>query len=235
MRIGTIYWPVVLACLWVLAWFLTGAPGERILLPLDPVNVTVYLAVLGGGMVIAAASRILINGGPEMDRQAVVWVAVMICAILGHQSRDRIFDAYDRIGPQDYSLVALTTAQREKTLPREWDGHYRLEVRINDGLATPMLVDTGASMVLIPYDMAPIVGIDPERLRYTVPVTTANGRSWVAPVTLSSIQVGEEFVVLNVEAAVAMPDVLQTGLLGMSFLERLEETTFRRGKLILRY
>ena len=88
MRLGWIYWPMVLSSLWGLAWYLTGAPGTRVVLPFDLVNLQVYFAVLGGGMVIAGAMRILARGGPEMDRHAVVWVAVLICAVLGYASRD---------------------------------------------------------------------------------------------------------------------------------------------------
>lgn len=235
MRMGRIYWPVVLASLWGLAWLLTGAPGERVLLPLDLVTVTIYFAVLGAGIVVAAASRILVNGGPEMDRQAVVWVAVMICGFLGYHSQDRIYDAYDRMRGHIHPSVALTVAQGVERLDRDSDGHYRVYATINDGIAMPMLVDTGASMVLIPYSAADDMGIDLKRLKFTVQVTTANGKSWVAPVKLSSVRVGKEISVPGVDAAVAMPGMLQTGLLGMSFLERLEETTFRKGQLFLRY
>ncbi len=232
MRLGSIYWLSVLAALWWLAWYLTGAPGQRIVLPLDATNVVVYFAVLGAGMVIAAASRILSHGGPEMDRQAVVWVAVLICTVLGYQSRHDLGDIYDRIRGNIHPSVALTTPQGAAELRRAWDGHYRAESQIN-GVNVMMLVDTGASMVLIPYESALKLGIDRRRLRYSLPVTTANGQSRVAPVTLSSIKIGP-IAVFDVEAAVARPGMLKTGLLGMSFLERLDETSFKRGKLILR-
>ena len=117
-------------------------------------------------------------------------------------------------------------------MERDWDRHYRAETYIN-GVRTMMLVDTGASMVLIPYESAHLLGINRAKLRYSLPVMTANGKSRVAPIKISSIKIGP-IAVFDVEAAVARPGMLKTGLLGMSFLEQLDETSFRQGKLILR-
>ena len=192
----------------------------------------IYVTVIGSGVIIASALRILARGGPEMNRNAVVWIAALICLGLGYGSRDRLQETYDWARGHMHPSVALTTAQGQAELRRNWDGHYRAETQIN-GVDVMMLVDTGASMVLIPYEEAHKVGIDRQRLSFTLPVTTANGQSHVARVRLSSIKVGP-IAVFDVDAAVARPGMLRTGLLGMSFLERLDETSFRRGKLILR-
>jgi aspartyl protease family protein len=95
------------------------------------------------------------------------------------------------------------------------------------------MIDTGASMVLIPYEQAASIGINPDTLDYSMPVTTANGRSSVAPIRLSSIKIGP-IAVFDIPAAVAQPGRLKTGLLGMSFLDRLAETSFQGDRLILR-
>ena len=95
------------------------------------------------------------------------------------------------------------------------------------------MIDTGASMVLIPFEQAAAIGINPDTLDYSMPVTTANGRSSVAPVQLSSIKIGP-IAVFDVPAAIAQPGLLKTGLLGMSFLDQLEETSFQGDRLFLR-
>ena len=128
--------------------------------------------------------------------------------------------------------VALATTQGEAELRRAWDGHYRAEAMIN-GVRMRLMVDTGASMVLLPYEDVRALGIDPEQLDFSLPVTTANGTSTVAPVQLSSIKIGP-IAVFDVRAAVAHPGRLKVGLLGMSFLEKLSETSFRGDRLILR-
>jgi aspartyl protease family protein len=77
------------------------------------------------------------------------------------------------------------------------------------------------------------IGVDPASLDFTMSVATANGRAAAAPVLLSSVRVGS-IVVFDVPAAVAQPGRLQDGILGMTFLERLDETSFQGDQLILR-
>ena len=128
--------------------------------------------------------------------------------------------------------VAVSQADGEAELGRDWDGHYRADAMVN-GVEMKMLIDTCASMVLIPYEDVRDIGIDPARLDFSIHVTTANGKSSVAPIRISSIKIGG-LVVFNVDAAVAQPGRLKDGLLGMSFLDRLSETSFQGNKLYLR-
>ncbi len=231
LRVGLLYWPVVVLVLFALARFLTGSPDGG-LWSADPEHLRVYLVIGATGMVVAGAGRMLMTGGPRTGRMAVVWIAGLICIGLAYASRTELTDLYDRIRGNIHPSVALSTAQGEAELHRAWDGHYRAEAEIN-GVPVMMLVDTGASMVLLPYESVHKLGIDPRTLDYSLPVTTANGKSSVAPVTLSSIKIGP-IAVFDVEAAVARPGKLKAGLLGMSFLDRLDETSFRGGRLLLR-
>ena len=231
-RFRSIYWPLVIVSLYGLAWSLTGESGARTLWPVDQTSFVVYMVVISAGMIIASAVRILADGGPRMERQASVVSAALICALLAYGSQEELSELYDRARGNIHPSVALSTAQGEAELRRAWDGHYRAEAQIN-GIDVLMLVDTGASMVLLPYEIAHDLGIDRARLDYSLPVTTANGQSHVAPVTLSSIKIGP-IAVFDVEAAVARPGMLKSGLLGMSFLEKIDETSFSKGRLLLR-
>jgi len=121
----------------------------------------------------------------------------------------------------------------EVELRRGWDGHYRADAEVN-GVPVRMMVDTGASLVLIPAELADDFGLDGAPLDYSMPVATANGPSTVAPVTIDSLRVGS-IVVQTVEAAVARPGRLQSPLLGMTFLDRMSETSFQGDRLILRH
>jgi len=134
------------------------------------------------------------------------------------------------IAPTPYAAVA--TAPLEVTLNRAWDGQFRTIARIDNG-DVGVLVDTGASLILLRYDDAIRAGVNPARLEFDVPLTTASGRSYVAYFQFSQVRIGG-VVVRNVEGAVAMPGALHSSLLGMSFLEQLTETVIRKDAMILR-
>ncbi len=53
-----------------------------------------------------------------------------------------------------------------------------------------------------------------------MPINTANGTTFAAPVRLSKVSIGP-LAIENVEALVAKPGTLDESLLGMSFLSRL--------------
>jgi aspartyl protease family protein len=96
-----------------------------------------------------------------------------------------------------------------------------------------MLIDTGASTVVLKPADAQRLGIDVDRLKYTVPVQTANGTTYAAHVRLRTLTLGP--ISLNdVEALVAKPGTLKENLLGMSFLSRLRSYEFTTDMLTLR-
>jgi len=134
------------------------------------------------------------------------------------------------VEPDPYAAVA--TAPLEATLNRAWDGHFRTIAKI-DGAHIGVLVDTGASLILLRYDDAVRAGVDPALLNFNVPLTTASGQSFVARFQFSQVRIGG-VVVRNVSGAIAQPGALHNSLLGMSFLEQLTETVIRKDAMILR-
>ncbi len=96
-----------------------------------------------------------------------------------------------------------------------------------------MVLDTGASSVVLTRDDAKAAGLPLEVLAYTANIDTANGRTRAAPVTLDRIAIGG-LVERSVEALVAQPGQLKTSLLGMSFLNRLQSWEVRGDRLLLR-
>ena len=95
------------------------------------------------------------------------------------------------------------------------------------------LVDTGASTVVLKPADAARAGVDTRDLSYSVPVQTANGLAYAAPVRLRSIAIGP-LVIHNVDALVARPGSVNENLLGMSFLMRLRSYEFSKDFLTLR-
>jgi aspartyl protease family protein len=92
-------------------------------------------------------------------------------------------------------------------------------------------VDTGASNVVLSHQAARAIGLDPDTLAYTQLTSTTNGMGRSAPVTLSSIQVGD-ITLRDVRGSVNMA-YLDQSLLGMSFLSRLSGFSIESGELVL--
>jgi aspartyl protease family protein len=227
-----LFWPVLIIGLAVFALFLSGPPSDGVFDGDRTRAQIVYLTILGAALVIAAAGRLLVRGG----RRTLVLIAIWVGAIAGLATafafRDQAAVIVTELRGELMPSVALSRSEGGEELRRGWDGHYRADAEIN-GIGMRMMIDTGASMVLIPYEDIATIGIDPASLDYSIPVTTANGRSSVAPIRLSSIKIGQ-IAVFDIPAAVAQPGRLKTGLLGMSFLDRLSETSFQGDRLILR-
>jgi aspartyl protease family protein len=125
------------------------------------------------------------------------------------------------------------TGSREVTVPRGGGGTYMVRVALNGARATPMLVDTGASALVLTEADARRAGIRVEDLSFSVPVQTANGPALTASTTVQTVAVGP-IVERNVRALVARPGALTTSLLGHTFLDRLESYEVRGGRMVLR-
>jgi aspartyl protease family protein len=123
-------------------------------------------------------------------------------------------------------------AERAVRIRRRPDGHFIARTEVN-GTTLPMLVDTGASTVVLKPADAQRLGIDTEKLRYTIPVHTANGTTYAASVKIRGLSVGPIYVE-EVDALVSKPGALKDSLLGMTFLNRLRSYEFSGDFLTLR-
>jgi len=110
-------------------------------------------------------------------------------------------------------------------------GHYRAPAEIN-GRPVEVLVDSGASLVVLSHEDAERAGLRPRAQDYTQRVGTANGVTRVAPMLLDRVSIGD-ISVRNVEAAIGEPGKLGQSLLGMTFLGRLQRVDMRAGVLFL--
>jgi aspartyl protease family protein len=227
-----LFWPFVVLSLAVLALAGAGPPADATAVGQNGQPPIVIAAVLAAGLVLALAGRALLRGGTRAAGLAVLWFGIAAVILAGYADRGEVTAAYQRLRLAVAPSAAMSRSDGAAELRRAWDGHYRAEAEVN-GVRLQLVVDTGASMVLLPFEEVHALGIDPDLLAFTMPVRTANGASTVAPVRLSSIKIGP-IAVFDVEAAVARPGRLDMPLLGMSFLDRLSETSFRGDRLILR-
>ena len=115
--------------------------------------------------------------------------------------------------------------------PRRQNGEFTLKARIN-GVNTPMVIDTGATWVVLTYETAKAAGLPLELLDYDVEVETAGGHTRAARLTLDRLAIGK-LVERSVPALVVPRGQMKTNLLGMSFLNRLESWEVRADRLML--
>ncbi|WP_138381096.1 retropepsin-like aspartic protease family protein [Luteithermobacter gelatinilyticus] len=117
-------------------------------------------------------------------------------------------------------------------IPRGPDGHYWVKGDIK-GVKVSFVVDTGASHLALTYEDAEQIGLYPAHLEYSISVSTANGPTRMAHVTLPSVSLGD-VEVTDVSATVAQQGQLPVSLLGMSFLNQLNSFEFQGEELVLR-
>ena len=107
-------------------------------------------------------------------------------------------------------------------------GHYLADGQIN-GAPVTFLLDTGATQVAVPIELARRLGLEPGA---PILIGTANGQARAHRTRLSSLQLGDIHL-QDVEALIAPGMDGAEVLLGMSALKQLEFTQ-RAGTLVLR-
>jgi aspartyl protease family protein len=120
---------------------------------------------------------------------------------------------------------------RAVQVSRGQSGEFALQARIN-GVNAPMVIDTGATSVVLTYETAKAAGLPLELLEYDVDVETAGGHTKAARLTLDRLAVGK-LVERSVPALVVPRGLMKTNLLGMSFLDRMESWEVRADRLML--
>lgn len=155
-----------------------------------------------------------------------------------------IYGDADRIAYAQKTMVAtasgVSTALRTHSqaslrsvdIPRKNGGEFAVSAKINN-VHAPMLVDTGATSVVLTYDTAKKIGLPLEMLEYDVELETASGRTRAARLTLDRLAVGS-VVERSVPALVVPRGQSKNNLLGLSFLDRLESWEVRNDRMTIR-
>lgn len=162
---------------------------------------------------------------------ALLWVVVGLLLVIGYSYRYELHAVADRVMAE---LVPGHVISHGRTVEvaRGNGGDFSISAQIN-GARVHMVLDTGASSVVLTQSDAKAAGLPLDLLDYSVSIDTANGRTRAAPVTLDRVAVGslEE---KSVDALVVQPGQLQTSLLGMSFLNRLQSWQVVGDRLVLK-
>lgn len=164
-----------------------------------------------------------------MIRILLVLLVLVAGGVVAYGDPEQIARASDSISHmlRNRSLSTEHAVQ----IPRSQGGEYALRAKIN-GVTAPMVIDTGATSVVLTWETAKAIGLPTELLEYNVDLETAGGHTKAARLTLDRLAVGK-LVEKSVPALVVQRGQMKTNLLGMSFLDRLESWGVRADKLML--
>ena len=194
------------------------------------IRVLAILVFLGGTVTVFYRGQISL-----LFKHVVTWAATFVALIGIYTYRAELATVGDRVMSElrpEGSQINVYGADKTVRIKRGWSGHFIAQTVIT-GTNIEMIVDTGASTVVLRHEDAKRLGFDMKKLSYTVPVQTANGSSFAARVRLADVFVGDVGLG-NVEALVAKPGSLHQSLLGMSFLSRLHSYEFSGNQLVMR-
>ncbi len=214
----------------------TADPTTLAVIPADQIRAAVGLLIVAFTFAVLMQGRA--QGILRAFRDLCVWVLLASAFVTGYNYRDDLLALGSRvaaeIAPPGSLARADTQTDGEKAvrIRRRPDGHFIARTELN-GFTLAMLVDTGASTVVLKPADALKIGIDVDKLRYSVPVQTANGTTYAAPVRLKRVAVGA-ILFTEIDALIAKPGALRDSLLGMSFLNRLRSYEFSGDFLTLR-
>ena len=160
---------------------------------------------------------------------ALLLMAATAGAVVAYKDPERIARASESVS--DMVRRRATPPVRAVQIARGQSGEFSLQAKVN-GVSAPMVVDTGATLVVLTQETARAAGLPLELLTYNVDLETAGGHTKAARLTLDRLAIGH-LVERSVPALIVPRGQMKTNLLGMSFLDRLESWGVRADHLML--
>jgi len=180
-----------------------------------------YLVLLGAAVIGSFFMMNKASLGKSMQ-QLAIWALIFVGAVGAYG----LWNDIQRDVLPRQSVVSSGVVE----VPRRGDGHFYLTLRINDA-PVEFVVDTGATDVVLTTQDARKVGINPDNLDFIGTAMTANGRVRTAPTRVDTAVLGD-ITVENLKVYVN-EGMMDTSLLGMSYLRRFERIEIADDMLIL--
>ncbi|PHR60802.1 MAG: hypothetical protein COA47_06220 [Robiginitomaculum sp.] len=197
------------------------------------VYLLLFLVLIGGGTFSASKAQMAVA-----LRQALIWIALFMAVIVAYSFRQDFTIIGNRVRSE---ILPAAPIEIEQSSPRNSastvairksaDGQFHADGRVGRAHVR-FLVDTGASSIALTLNDAKRSGIEMDNLQFLIPVSTASGQTFGAHVVLDKVSIGS-ITLRNVDAIV-LKQGLDTSLLGMSFLGRLQKMEASRNQLILK-
>jgi aspartyl protease family protein len=236
-------WIVLIGLGVALSALLMSSNQDPLALSLTNADLAIFVAQIAIAMVLGASVVMMVRHYlPQSAQAALFWTLVGIGLATTYDHRVQLTEAGRRtasalreIGERVLAdLVPGRPVQigRSVEIARGRGGDFHVPTQVN-GVSVYMVLDTGATAVVLTQDDAKAAGLPLDMLHYTVEIETANGHARAAEVSLKQVSVG--FITERaVPALIAQPGQLKESLLGMSFLNRLESYEMRGDKLLMR-
>ncbi|MBO6758889.1 MAG: TIGR02281 family clan AA aspartic protease [Roseibium sp.] len=176
----------------------------------------------------------LVFGQPRVRdilRAVAFWGGLAAVLVVGYTYRDDLLQGGYRVLGALAPGLAVPQQDGSILVVRDASGHFVLRGRSN-GAPMDFLLDTGASAVVLTAQDARRAGFSSSDLSFSVPVSTANGRTMVAPIRIETLDVGDARF-RNIRAFVAREGSLDSNLLGMTALDRLQSWRIEGDRLIM--
>jgi aspartyl protease family protein len=175
-------------------------------------------------------------GAGEIVRATAGWLAIMLFLVGAYAYRIELTGVGTRMLAVLAPGVPISgrlagEAKDAVVIERGLDGHFGIRASVEDAPVT-FLVDTGASFVTLTPSDARKIGINPDKLSYSVSIRTANGLIRAAPVMIKTLAVGS-ITRRNISALVSPSKALDQSLLGMTFLNTLGGYAISGNRLVL--
>lgn len=187
----------------------------------------IYLLIILVPALIGLALRFWYRPSEGL-RNAGIWLGIGLLLLIGYSYRDELGG---RVMGELLPQRGIVQDDGSVTFRIGADGHFRVEAMV-DGTRLNLLVDTGASQVVLTPSDARRLGYDIDALDFSRVTETANGFGRGAPVHLREVSVGG--VSVGDVSAMVNDTEMSESLLGMSFLSRLSGFEFSGDKLTLR-
>jgi aspartyl protease family protein len=173
------------------------------------------------GVIGDKAAVLAIDGGePKTVKLGQTWRGVTVVLVERTQATVE-FEGQRRVlvlGQHYRSQDMAGAGRASTTLAADSRGHFFADAAVND-VSLRFVVDTGASVVVIPAADAARLGIDWRKGQKRA-LQTANGQTSGYFLKLDKVKVGS--IELHDVDGIVLEQGLSVGLLGMSFLNRVE-------------
>lgn len=181
-----------------------------------------YLGLLGAALVALLLLQNRQRLGAMMQA-AAVWALIFLGVIAA-------WGLWEDIRRDVAPHAGMQAEPGRIALPRAADGHFYATIHAN-GAPIRVMVDTGATQIVLSQADARAAGLDPDALAFTGRAMTANGMVAIAPARLQHLRLGtredRDVPVMVSEGGLAI------SLLGMSYLSRFQRIEIEGREMVL--